>query len=113
MRCEQFKSRLAILLLAAAGCGLSACSTAVEAPVGMVPETRYVVVDRAAEIPPGVLRYCWEEPLVQFERNGPGLDAEGEWYHPFYVAAREVRQGRWRPCGPVESEVRGDMRNER
>ena len=79
----------------------------------MTPETRYVVIDRPAEIPPGVVRYCWEEPLVQFERNGPGVDAEGEWYHPFYIAAREVRQGRWRPCAPVPSELKGDLKNER
>jgi hypothetical protein len=79
----------------------------------VVPETRYVVVDRPAEIPPGVARYCWEEPLVEYERNGPGLDAEGEWYHPYYVAVREVRQGRWRPCKSVGSEVKGETKNER
>ncbi len=100
------------ICLALFSLGIIGCSSAPPKEV-MVPETRYVVVDRPAQIPPGVVRYCWEEPLVEFERNGPGLDADGHWYHPFYIAVREVRQGRWRPCRPVESEVRGETRNER
>lgn len=76
-------------------------------------ETRYVVVQKPARIPPGVVRYCWEEPMVVLEENGPGLDADGRWYRPSYVAVREVRQGRWRPCEPVKSEIKGETRNER
>src|SRR4051812_29955709 len=71
------------------------------------PETRLITVDHAVRVPPGVVRYCWEEPIVQFEPNGPGLDIESAWYHPSYIAVREVRQGRWRPCRPVPSEVTG------
>ena len=89
---------------------LSACSSGKKQ---LSPETRYVVVEQAAPVPPGVVRYCWEEPMVELERNGPGLDAEGEWYHPYYVAVREVRQGRWRPCRPMRSEIKGEVRNER
>lgn len=51
-------------------------------------------------IPKGVVRYCWEEPMVEFEPNGPGIDATGNWYNPHYLAVREVRMGKWRPCSP-------------
>ncbi len=51
-------------------------------------------------VPQGVVRYCWEEPMVEFEPNGPGVDASGKWYNPYYLAVREVRQGKWRPCRP-------------
>ena len=71
------------------------------------PQTRFVVVDRAAPVPPGVIRYCWEEPMVDLEPNGPGLDDEARWYHPSYFAVREVREGKWRPCRAVPSEVKG------
>ncbi len=77
------------------------------------PTTEYVVLDRPSEIPPGVVRYCWEEPMVQYEPNGPGLDVDGEWYHPAYMAVREVRMGKWRPCSPVPSESKGETSNER
>ncbi|MCB0322084.1 MAG: hypothetical protein KDD69_00890 [Bdellovibrionales bacterium] len=79
----------------------------------VVPETRFVTVEKPANVPPGVVRYCWEEPIVQFEPEGPGVDAEGRWYSPAYVAVREVRQGRWRPCRPMLSELRGETKNER
>ena len=77
------------------------------------PVTRYVSVERPARVPAGTVRYCWEEPIVEFEPNGPGVDVEGRWYHPSYLAVREVRQGRWRPCRPVPNEVDGDTKNER
>lgn len=90
---------------------LLACSAKQEPQA--VSVTRYVAIDQPAPVPPGVVRYCWEEPIVQFERNGPGLDLEGNWYHPFYIAVREVRQGRWRPCEEMKSEVKGETKNER
>ena len=77
------------------------------------PETRYISVERPAPVPPGVVRYCWEEPIVAFEQRGPGVDVDGRWYNPAYVAVREVRQGRWRPCRPMLSEVKGETKNER
>ena len=77
------------------------------------PETEYLTTEVPARVPPGVVRYCWEEPIVQLEPNGPGLDAEGRWYHPSYLAVREVRQGKWRPCLAVPSEVKGETKNER
>lgn len=76
------------------------------------PETRYVVYDKPATVPPGVVRYCWEEPMVQLEQNGPGLDSDERYYRPAYVAVREVKQGRWRPCRNVPSEVKGETKNE-
>ena len=79
----------------------------------IMPETKHVVIDRAAPVPPGVVRYCWEEPMVQFEPNGPGLNTEGTWYEPSYIAVREVRMGRWRPCRSMPSEVKGETKNER
>ena len=79
----------------------------------IVPETRYLAMEQASPVPAGVVRYCWEEPIVSLEPNGPGLDDRGEYYHPSYLAVREVRQGRWRPCRPVPSEVKGETTNER
>lgn len=77
------------------------------------PQTVYVAYDSAQPIPPGVVRYCWEEPIVEFQENGPGLDADKKWYVPSSVAVRMVKQGRWRPCKPVASEVKGETKNER
>ncbi len=71
------------------------------------PDVTYVTKVVEASPPPGVVRYCWEEPMVQLEKNGPGLDVEGKWYHPSYIAVREVRNGKWRPCTPVPSEGLG------
>ena len=71
------------------------------------PEVKTIVLEQPADIPPGVVRYCWEEPIAKFERNGPGLDSEGRWYHPSYIAAREIRMGKWRPCKPEVSETHG------
>jgi hypothetical protein len=79
----------------------------------IVPETRYLSEEHEARVPAGVVRYCWEEPIVQLEPNGPGLDEKEEWYHPSYLAVREARQGKWRPCRPVRDEVKGETRNER
>ena len=57
--------------------------------------------------PPGVVRYCWEEPMVDYERVNPGLDSEGKWYNPAHVAVKEVRMGRWRPCNEIRSRTYG------
>lgn len=96
-------SAIALCLL----CGVGCSNRRIE------PETRYVAIEQKARIPAGVVRYCWEEPMVQLEPNGPGLDETQEWYHPSYLAVREAREGRWRPCKQVPSEVKGETRNER
>ena len=88
---------------------LFSCSSAKK---GIVPQTKYIVQQKAAVIPPGVVRYCWEEPMVEFEQNSPGLDSDGRFYRPAYVAIREVKQGRWRPCREPKSEVKGETKNE-
>jgi len=100
--------RLSALLLfcLVLGCGKSHFSSDPE------PQTVYVAYDSAQPIPPGVVRYCWEEPVVEFQENGPGLDADRRWYVPSSVAVRMVKQGRWRPCSQVASEVKGETRNE-
>ena len=48
--------------------------------------------------PEGVIRYCWEEPIVQVVKNTPGVDASGNWYVPAHESVELVRSGRWRPC---------------
>ncbi|MFN8391985.1 MAG: hypothetical protein U0136_16970 [Bdellovibrionota bacterium] len=101
--CLRLCATLALALCAGTGC----------AKHRITPETQYLSEDHAARVPAGVVRYCWEEPMVQLEPNGPGVDAEGYWYHPSYLAVREVRQGKWRPCRPVPSELKGETRNER
>ena len=82
-------------------------------PKYVQPSAEYVTVEQPAKIPPGAIRYCWEEPIVDLEPNGPGLDPAGEYYHASYLAVREVREGRWRPCRPTPNEVKGETRNER
>jgi hypothetical protein len=77
------------------------------------PETRYIVLDKAAPVPPGVIRYCWEEPMVELEPIGPGLDSDERWYQPAHIAIREVKQGRWRPCREMASEIKGEVGDER
>ena len=101
--CLLRRAAVACILLAGIGCAKNR----------IIPETRYLSEEFTARIPAGVVRYCWEEPMVQLEPNGPGIDAEKYYYHPSYLAVREVRQGKWRPCRPVPSEVKGETRNER
>jgi len=100
---------LGIILL----CGLIQGTTGCSKKLGITPETQYIAYEEPARVPAGVIRYCWEEPMVQLEPNGPGLDDEEHWYHPSYLAVREVRQGKWRPCRQVPSEVKGETKNER
>lgn len=70
----------------------------------------YVYRGSPAVAPPGVVRYCWEEPVVEFNREGPGVDQEGTWYRPAAVIGRQVRQGRWRPCAALPDETRGQTK---
>ena len=92
---------------------LSACS--MNSALDNKPEvqTVYVGYDSPAPIPPGVVRYCWEEPVVEFQDNGPGLDNDKRWYNPSFTAVRMVKQGKWRPCKKVSSEIKGETKNER
>jgi hypothetical protein len=64
------------------------------------PQVEYVVSSVDAPVPEGVVRQCWEQPKVSYEKMGPGLDSEGNWYHPAYTAVREVKMGRCVPCEP-------------
>lgn len=70
------------------------------------PRAEIVVISQPAEVPPGVVAMCWEEPIVKVETQAPGIDEDGKWYHPYYKSVREVRQGRWRPCSEVVSETK-------
>ena len=58
----------------------------------------YIYVGEEAKAPEGVVRYCWEEPIVAFEKNSPGVDGRGDWYVPEHTRVHMVRGGRWRPC---------------
>jgi len=82
-------------------CLLSSCSA--KKNVQVVEETQYIEA-RVPEEPEGVARYCWEEPIAVYQEQGPGVDADGHWYHPSYTAVRKARQGRWRPCQEITSE---------
>ena len=74
------------------------------------PKPEVIVVSRPAPVPEGAVRYCWEEPMVVDEKNGPGINDEGTWYHPAHTAVRSVRSGKWRPCRKVKSEKVGGLR---
>lgn len=81
------------------GCVFSSFAgcAAKEAPAKpLAPEQ--VIIAKDPEVPAGVVRYCWQEPQVAYEAKGPGLDAEGKWYHPSYDAVRQVKGGEWHPC---------------
>ena len=60
--------------------------------------TDVVVIQKQPE---GTEEYCWVEPRVVEEKNGPGVDPRGEWYSAPHTAVREVKQGRWKPCAEV------------
>ena len=83
---------------------LTACSTEQPEPEVVVIKEQIVKAIPAAA-PEGVVRYCWEEPIVNCEKVGAGLDIKGHWYHPSHAAVRKVRQGRWRPCSPQQSKA--------
>jgi hypothetical protein len=79
---------------------LTALGLSVFAGCQRAPQPNYtenVVVERP-QVPEGTEKYCWQEPKVVNEKNGPGLDEQGHWYHPPYTAVREVKMGRWVPC---------------
>ena len=73
---------------------LALCACHRQPPVEVPP----IVISKPAQPPEGVVRYCWEEPKVVLEQNGPGVDSEGHYYHPSYRAVREAKMGRWVPC---------------
>ncbi|MBL7663138.1 hypothetical protein JNK13_10350 [bacterium] len=81
---------------------LSGCSRTASCPPGTPGGPTVITVVNDAPIPPGTTQYCWEEPIVETEENGPGLDQDGFYYKPRHTAVREVRQGKWRPCAPGE-----------
>lgn len=56
------------------------------------------VVYETPPVPEGTEKYCWQEPKVTHEKNGPGIDEQGHFYHPSYTATREVKMGHWVPC---------------
>ena len=80
---------------------VTGCVTSKPEPEVVVlrPEPAYVGLER--EPPPGVDKMCWIEPQVNYEANGPGVDAEGKWYHPSYNAVRQVKGGRWVKCSEL------------
>lgn len=57
-----------------------------------------IVRSNPAAVPEGTVRYCWEEPMVDYQKIDAGLDIDGHYYYPGHTAVREVRMGRWRPC---------------
>jgi len=77
---------------------LSGCILFLHPQPPATPPTKVDVIARPSEVPPGVARYCWKEPKVVAERNGPGLNAEGTWYLPAQTDIREVKQGYWVEC---------------
>ena len=77
------------------------------APLGGCSSSKpeYIVVGKPAPVPEGVVRYCWEEPIVAYQKVDPGIGDEGTWYYPAHVTERQVRGGKWRPCKEQVSET--------
>ena len=64
------------------------------------------VIGREGRQPEGVVRYCWEEPIVDVQKVGPGVNSDGHWYYPAHLQVREARMGRWRPCVAQKTKAR-------
>jgi hypothetical protein len=79
---------IGLLLPLVSGCGTRTPKIVTQVDVTELPPGKV----------PGVNRYCWEQPKVKREANGPGLNADGTYYQPAYTAVREVKQGRWKNC---------------
>lgn len=103
-------SAVAYIATVALCCFLTGCSST---QVSGQEYVDYYYVGHQAQPPAGVVRYCWEEPLVEYESQGPGVREEGRWYYPSAVVVRQVRSGRWRPCEVRPDESKGETKNER
>lgn len=102
-----------LVSLIAAIAMLTGCSTTTPEPEPVViaqtptinsPEIR-VEKRPSLQLPEGVVRYCWEEPIVKIERQNPGITQTGHWYKPAHVSVREIRSGKWRPCKVTSSQA--------
>lgn len=80
-----FVSALSII-----GCSTKSTMTSVEY-LSQENGPAYTVTETA----PGVVKYTWEEPIVDVVTVPPGLDPEGHYYRPAHEEIREIRQGRW------------------
>ena len=87
-----------ILVFGLSVLALSACSSSSDKHPRNQQVFQVAVGSEPAVAPSGVVRYCWEEPMVQREHINAGLDQEGKWYNPSHVQVRQVRGGKWRPC---------------
>ena len=93
-----------IMLLLSLVIGLSSCSSKEHLPVYEDRENiDFVYVGHNPPVPDGVQRYCWEEPVVEVQQQGPGVNSAGTSYYPSSVVARQVKKGRWRPCEVKET----------
>lgn len=90
------KTKLLLICLLA----LVGCSTASKKSTETV---KNVYVVEPASVPVATEQYCWEEPVVEYQQDGPGLDSAGEWYYPAYNAVRRVKGGTWVPCSQLGS----------
>ena len=95
---KKFRLKEYVIILSVTLFGLMGCSK--EPPL----EPEVIVIKKTevrsipAPAPEGVVRYCWEEPMVSVENRKSGLDSKAQWYRPAHIAVRKVREGRWRPC---------------
>ncbi|MCB0358083.1 MAG: hypothetical protein KDD44_00550 [Bdellovibrionales bacterium] len=97
-----------VVALIALGCLVTGCATSSPRPEPVevltpAPEQPIVKITRRENrIPEGAVLYCWEEPMVEYQRRYAGVSQDGDWYQPSYISVREVRSGKWRPCRPGE-----------
>ncbi|MDZ4787223.1 MAG: hypothetical protein SGJ02_14210 [bacterium] len=89
-------TRAKLIIIIGSAIALTGCSLA-----SPIVETRTVyrevpVESTKADVPPGVVEYVWEEPMIDVVDVPPGLDPEGHYYRPAHQAVTEIRQGRWR-----------------
>ncbi len=90
--------KISVLLLILSLVGCAPFWTGDSSTIAEREDRRLLSVGEEHLPPPGVVRYCWAEPEVAYEKLGPGVDTEGKWYHPSYSAVRQVKGGQWYPC---------------
>jgi hypothetical protein len=108
MRANYYLNLRMILCISAVLFGGLACSSN-ETTVSKPNVPMYIGIEEVEPNPPeGVVKYCWEEPLVIEQKVNAGVNTDGKWYLPAHNSVNEVRMGRWRPCREMRSKAYGE-----
>lgn len=107
---QQVLLNLRVVVVVVSYLGITACSSDVMELDSSREYVDYQYVGIPSSPPPGVVRHCWEEPIVDYESQTPGVKGDGKWYYPSAVVVRQLRAGRWRPCEQGSAHLGGTQR---